>query len=103
MPYVSVIFCAAFGLLAYMSVGTNSGQVFGWFQNMTAVAGMMTWFGISVSYIRFYQGLKAQGYDRKSLPFTSRFQPYAAYYAAFWTFFICLVGQLDIFQQCLVN
>ncbi|KAF8746248.1 hypothetical protein AX14_000046 [Amanita brunnescens Koide BX004] len=100
LPYVSVLFCTAFGFLAYMSAGgVGSGEVFGWFQNMTAVAGMMTWFGISVSYIRFYQGLKAQGYDRKRLPFTSRFQPYAAYYAAFWTFFVCLFSGWTVFLK----
>ncbi len=81
-----------FMLLAYMASGSGSGKVFNWFANMTSVAGLMTWFGICITYIRFYNGLKAQGYDRKSLPYTARFQPYAAYYAAFWTFVICFVS-----------
>lgn len=51
----------------------------------------MTWFGIGVTYLRFYAGLKAQGYDRTKLPYYTRFQPYAAYYAVFMCFFICLV------------
>lgn len=92
LPYASIIFCAMFMLLAYMASGSGSGKVFNWFANMTSVAGLMTWFGICITYIRFYNGLKAQGYDRKSLPYTARFQPYAAYYAAFWTFVICFVS-----------
>ncbi|KAK2461772.1 hypothetical protein APHAL10511_006235 [Amanita phalloides] len=89
LPYVSVIFCALFGFLAFMSVGSGSGKVFGWFTNMTAIAGLMTWFGICVTYTRFYRGLKAQGYDRRSLPFTSRFQPFAAWYALIFILVIC--------------
>jgi amino acid transporter len=33
----------------------------------------------------------AQGYDRKSLPYASALQPYAAWYAAISCFIICLV------------
>ena len=56
LPYVAIIFCSAFSLLAYMGINSGSGRVFGWFANMTAVAGLMTWFGICVTYIRFYAG-----------------------------------------------
>ena len=65
-----------------MGVSAGSGKVFGWFANMTAVAGLMTWFGIAVTYIRFYAGVKAQGLDRSKLPYSSKLQPYAAWYAA---------------------
>jgi len=65
-----------------MGVQTGSGKVFGWFANMTAVAGLMTWFGICVTYIRFYAGAKAQGLDRSSLPYYSNLQPFAAWYGA---------------------
>lgn len=65
-----------------MGVKSGSGKVFGWFANMTAVAGLMTWFGIAVTYIRFYAGVKAQGLDRSKLPYSSKLQPYAAWYAA---------------------
>jgi len=47
---------------------------------MTSIAGLTTWFGICLTYIRFYKGMKAQGYERKHLPFASPLQPYAAYY-----------------------
>lgn len=78
-----------------MGVSSGAGRVFNWFANMTSVAGLLTWFGISCTYIRFYQGLKAQGYDRNKLPFTSKLQPYAAWYAASFCFLICLVGVLS--------
>jgi amino acid transporter len=90
-----------------MGVQAGSGKVFNWFANMTAIAGLLTWFGISVTYIRFYAGMKVQGIDRATLPFASRLQPYAAWYAAIWCLIICFVGvsgafhpQLDIDPNC---
>lgn len=49
---------------------------------MTSVAGLMSWFAICVTYIRFHKGMKAQGFDRKKLPYYTNLQPYAAWYAA---------------------
>ena len=37
---------------------------------MTSFAGLLTWFGISFMYIRFYAGMEAQGIDRRALPFS---------------------------------
>jgi amino acid permease len=92
LPYVCIMFCAAFTLLSYMGVQTGSGKVFGWFANMTSVAGLMTWFGITITYIRFYKGMKVQGYDRSKLPYASGLQPYAAWYAMVMCFLVCLVS-----------
>ncbi|KAF4623545.1 hypothetical protein D9613_001967 [Agrocybe pediades] len=81
LPYVSVIFNSLFALLGYMGTQSGSGRVFGWFSNMTAIAGLMTWFGISLTYLRFYAGMKAQNFNRSTLPFSSKLQPYAAWYS----------------------
>lgn len=56
-------------------------MVFTWFSSMTATCGLTTWFGIGVTYLRFYSGLRAQNFDRKKLPYTSKLQPYAAWWA----------------------
>ncbi|KAJ3552067.1 hypothetical protein NM688_g4353 [Phlebia brevispora] len=82
LPWVAMTTNALFGLLAYMGVKSGAGKVFGWFVNMTAIAGLMSWFGIAVTYIRFHAGMKAQGMDRSKLPYRSIMQPYAAWYAA---------------------
>jgi len=99
LPYLSVIFCACFALLGYMGVTTGSGKVFGWFANMTSVAGLMTWFGISLTYIRFHSGMKAQGYDRSKLPFASKFQPYAAWYSMCFCLLICIFSGWKVFLK----
>ncbi|KAF8649785.1 hypothetical protein AX16_005551 [Volvariella volvacea WC 439] len=99
LPYVSIIFCSLFSLLGYMGIESGSGRVFNWFANMTAVAGLMTWFGICVTYLRFYSGLKAQGIDRSKLPFASRLQPFAAIYALIMTFVICFFSGWAVFLE----
>ena len=58
----------------------------------TAVAGLSSWFGIAITYIRFYRGLKAQGIDRKSLPYRSPLQPFAGWYAAIGCSVVVLVS-----------
>ncbi|KAJ3506059.1 hypothetical protein NLJ89_g7085 [Agrocybe chaxingu] len=99
LPYVSVIFNSLFAFLAYMGIKSGSGRVFGWFANMTAIAGLMTWVGISITYIRFYAGLKAQGYDRTHLPFASKLQPYAAWYALVACLLISLLSGWAVFLK----
>lgn len=58
---------------------------------MTSIAGLMSWFGICVTYVRFYAGMKAQGFDRSTLPYKSRFQPYLGWYGVFSTIIVCFV------------
>jgi len=88
-----------FAFLAYMGINSGSGKVFGWFANMTSVAGLMTWFGITVTYIRFYKGMQAQGFDRSKLPFASKFQPYAAWYSMFFCLLICIFSGWAVFLK----
>ncbi|KAJ6567180.1 amino acid permease [Mycena vulgaris] len=83
LPIVSILFCSLFSCLAYMGVTSGSGKVFGWFSNMTSIGYSR---GICVTYIRFYKGMQAQGYDRKHLPFASPLQPYACLFSGWATF-----------------
>lgn len=81
VPYLCVGFCSLLGLFAYTGINKGAGQVFHWLSNTTAIAGLSSWFGICVTYIRFHNGMKVQGYDRKSLPYFTNLQPFAAWYA----------------------
>jgi len=57
----------------------------------------MTWFGICLTYLRFYAGMKAQGYERKHLPFASPLQPFAAWYAMIFCLLICFFSGWSVF------
>lgn len=50
--------------LVYLNVANNTSVVFGWFVNITTVAGLIGRIVIEVKYIRFQAGLKQQGYSR---------------------------------------
>jgi amino acid permease len=65
--------------------------VFTFLSYSIAIAGLITWFGIGITYIRFYQGLKAHGIDRTKLPYAAKLQPYLAIYATCFTSLICIV------------
>jgi len=99
LPWVAVTFCASFSLLGFMAVSENAGNVFDWFSNMTSVAGMMTWFGICITYIRFYKGMEFHGIDRKTLPYWTRFQPFPAWYGAISTFVIVFFSGFAVFLK----
>ncbi|KAI9567922.1 amino acid permease [Boletus coccyginus] len=80
LPHVALALCACFALLAYLTVSNISTKVFSWFSGFASTSGLVTWFGIGVTYLRFYEGMKAQGIDRKTLPFAPRVQPYAGWW-----------------------
>ncbi|KAF9651914.1 amino acid permease [Thelephora ganbajun] len=99
LPWASVAFCSLFTLIAYMGISSGPGKVFGWFQNMTAIAGLMTWFGICVTYLRFRAGWKAQGLDRNLLPYKSLLQPYAAWYGIVTISLILVLSGFSVFLR----
>ncbi|KAI9567925.1 amino acid transporter [Boletus coccyginus] len=66
--------------LGYPTSPSRSHEVFQWFSGFASTSGLVTWFGIGVTYLRFYEGMKAQGIDRNTLPFAPRVQPYAGWW-----------------------
>jgi len=99
LPYVSLTLCILFTALSYMAVNKGANRVFGWFVNMTSNAGLVTWFGICITYIRFHAGWKAQGLDRSLLPFKSSLQPYAAWYALISCAVMMLFSGFQVFLK----
>lgn len=81
VPYYCVAITASISLLTYMSVSTGANSVFLWFQNLTTIAQLFTWVCICIAYLRFRAALLAQGVDRNTLVFKSKFQPYTAWFA----------------------
>lgn len=94
-PWYAVALSVVPSPLVYMVVSTESSIVFGWFVNITTIAGLIGWVVIGVTYLRFYYAMQKQGIarDRASstlsqnppsniqavLPYKSPFQPYVAY------------------------
>ncbi|CAH7672968.1 amino acid permease-domain-containing protein [Phakopsora pachyrhizi] len=92
---------ASFGVvgLSYMCMNSKSSIAFNWFQNLSAISGLVTWWSILVSYIFFYQGLKVQGYNRDNLHYKAPFQPYASYFSLFMLTIITLMSGFETFLK----
>ncbi|TDZ19841.1 Dicarboxylic amino acid permease [Colletotrichum orbiculare MAFF 240422] len=96
-PHYAVgLTCVLFPLV-YLNVANNTSVVFGWFVNITTVAGLIGWIVIEVTYLRFYAGLKAQGYSRKDLPYKSPGQPYVSWITLLFVALVVFFSGFDVF------
>lgn len=90
VPYYSVAFTAAFGLLGFMNVSNNAGTVFNWLVNLSSVAGFITWSCINACHIAFMRALKVRGISRDDLPYKAIGQPWLAWYGLFFNILIAI-------------
>ncbi|KAF2173189.1 hypothetical protein M409DRAFT_62770 [Zasmidium cellare ATCC 36951] len=100
VPIWCVLITASIGLLTYMTVSSGAASVFDWFQTLTTITSLFTWFSILIAYIRFRKALMAQGVNRNTdLVFKSRFQPYTAYAALVFFVIIILFNGFAVFTH----
>ncbi|KAF7193633.1 General amino acid permease AGP2 [Pseudocercospora fuligena] len=88
-------FCVVmiFPLLAFTAVSSSSAVATTWFASLVTGGGLINYIVMSITYIRFYQAMKAQGFDRRQLPYYGYFQPYCAYFALVWMIIVtCIYG-----------
>ncbi|KAF2201303.1 histidine permease [Delitschia confertaspora ATCC 74209] len=90
VPWVSTALTSAFGLLGFMNLSNNGGEVFDWFLNIIAVAGFIAWSCITMCHISFMRALKVRGISRDSLPYKSWGQPFLAWYGLFFCILIII-------------
>ena len=98
VPYYCVAITASISGLTYLSVKQGGpALVFGWFQNLTTIASLFTWSSICIAYLQFYKALNAQGVDRNTLIFKSKFQPYTAWFALLYFVMIIIFNGFNVF------
>uniref|UniRef100_A0A0L0NZ24 Amino acid permease/ SLC12A domain-containing protein n=1 Tax=Candidozyma auris TaxID=498019 RepID=A0A0L0NZ24_CANAR len=97
IPYVAVLFTAAFGALGYLVLSNGGNTVFNWLLNITAVAGLIAWVNISFSHMRFMWILKKRNISRDLLPYKAWGMPYVAYYAFVLGFMLVFVQGYEAF------
>ncbi|KAI1780225.1 amino acid permease/ SLC12A domain-containing protein [Hypoxylon cercidicola] len=98
-PYFAVAVTSAIGLLAFLNLSENGGDVFDWLLNITAIAGFITWACISVCHLRFMKALGARGISRKQLPYAAPFQPYLTWFGLFFCILILLTNGFTVFIE----
>ncbi|KAF2195809.1 histidine permease, partial [Zopfia rhizophila CBS 207.26] len=97
VPYVAVAFTGAFGLLAYMNLSSNGGNVFNWLLNIVSVAGFIAWSCINFCHLSFMRALSAQNISRDTLPYKAWGQPFLAWYGLVFCVIITLTQGFTAF------
>ncbi|OBA29159.1 amino acid permease [Hanseniaspora valbyensis NRRL Y-1626] len=80
-PLIALAFMAVFGCIAFIAASPKEGEVFTWLLALSGLAALFTWFGISLSHIRFRHALKAQGRGTDELCFVSPTGLWGSYYS----------------------
>jgi len=97
LPLAAVLFSSAFAFLAFMTVSAGAATVFNWFVNLSTTGGFSGWFSANLTFVFFYRGMKAQGFDRTKNAYYSPLQPYLAYWGIFWTVTFMLINGFTVF------
>lgn len=97
VPYWCVLFSSLFGALAFLSCSKSGNEAFNWLIQITSVAGLFSWLGISLCHLRFIKAIRLKGLTRDDLPFKAKLMPYLAYYSAFWVFILIFIQGYAVF------
>lgn len=86
------IYCFAivmvFPCLSFLQVSNGSNVVLGWLVNLVTAGGVINYIVMTTTFIFWYRAAKAQGLDRKTLPYCGWFQPWSAYIGLAWMIMI---------------
>lgn len=97
LPIFSLLATSSLGFLAYLNLSSGAAVVFNWLVNVSTAAVLLCWFGICVTYLRFFYACKAQGLDRSTLPYRSPLQPYLGWIGMVATLIILIFNGFYVF------
>ncbi|KAH7910728.1 dicarboxylic amino acid permease [Hygrophoropsis aurantiaca] len=97
VPWPSLLLCTLVCFLTFLNISSSSSVAFGWFSNLIASFGAITWMCISYTHIAFMRALKAQGISRDTLPYKAPFQPYGSWFALLFTGIVLLFNGFSTF------
>ncbi|OPB42525.1 Amino acid transporter [Trichoderma guizhouense] len=78
VPINAFLVVMCFPFLSFLQVGNGSAVVLDWLVSLITAGGIIDYLVMSFTYLWFYRACKAQGVDRKSLPYVGWGQPYCA-------------------------
>ncbi|KAF7185288.1 General amino acid permease AGP2 [Pseudocercospora fuligena] len=98
VPVYAFLVVISFGLLSFLQVSNSSAKVITWLISIITGCCMINYFVMSITFINYHKACKAQGLDRKTLPYCGWLQPGCAYLAAIMTFLVALFFGYGSFQ-----
>jgi amino acid transporter len=90
VPMYCLLVTSVFPFLGFLNVSSGSAKVLTWFTNIITAAQIIDYIVICITYLFFYRACKAQGVDRRSMPYFASFQPYSTWVALI--FLTCVVA-----------
>lgn len=78
VPMNALLATTLVGLAGFLTSLVGDGKAYEFLLTVSALAGFITWMGISWSHYKFRRALKAQGIPVESLPYRARFFPAGA-------------------------
>jgi amino acid transporter len=85
--------------LSFLQVSAGSTVVLDWFINISTASQLVTWVAMSVTFIRFHKACKLQGVSMEEMPYRSRLQPYAAWYALSMSLIVLFINGYPVFLK----
>ncbi|KAF2261271.1 general amino acid permease-like protein AGP2 [Lojkania enalia] len=79
VPIYCFLITICFPFLSFLQVSDGSAKVLTWLINLITAGGVLNFITMCITYLAFYKACKAQGLDRRTLPYTGWFQPYSAW------------------------
>ncbi|WWD16934.1 hypothetical protein CI109_101366 [Kwoniella shandongensis] len=100
-PYWAVALSCIFMPLAYLECSTSNtpALVFNWFVNLVSVAGLMAWFIIAITFLRFQWALKRLGVDRSELPYRAPMPVFLGWFSTIFSFLIIFFSGYTVFLK----
>lgn len=90
VPLYCFLIVMIFPFLSFLQVSNNSSVVLTWLVALTTTSGLIDYIVMCITFIAYYNACKAQGFDRRQLPYFGYFQPYCAYFGGAWMSMVTL-------------
>lgn len=90
VPMRALVATTLIGMAGFITSIVGDGAAYTFLLTLSALAGFITWMGISWSHFRFRLALKAQGHDLSELPYRAPFFPLGALVALVMCFLVVL-------------
>lgn len=73
IPYNCFAITMMFPFLSFLQVSSSSAQAMKWLVNLVTASQLINYVVMGITYLFFFRALKAQGIDRKTLPYYGNF------------------------------
>ncbi|KAF2108909.1 general amino acid permease-like protein AGP2 [Lophiotrema nucula] len=97
VPIYCFLVTMIFPFLSFLQVSDGSAKVLTWLVNLITAGGAINFIIMCITYIAFHKACKAQGLDRRTLPYYAYFQPYSAWIALVFLTVVVFVYGYSVF------